>query len=183
MLPQHSSASNEHYTPKSIIEAARIVLGSIEYDPASCETANKVVQASRYSSNSLDTAWVAETVFLNPPGGKIRNKSVQELFWKKLTTAYHNGEVGSAIFLSFSLELIPKCLDILDFPICFVGRCEESCVNGSGRIMFDSVDKSGHRYQQKSTCHGSCIVLLPSSVEQVARFEKKFSKFGRVVVQ
>ena len=44
---RHSS-NDEWYTPAFIVETARAVLGCIDLDPASCEYANRVVQAGRY---------------------------------------------------------------------------------------------------------------------------------------
>jgi hypothetical protein len=44
----NSSASAEWFTPPRYIEAVREVLGAIDLDPASCESANRIVQATRY---------------------------------------------------------------------------------------------------------------------------------------
>ena len=42
-----SHGSVERYTPTRIVEAARVVLGSIDIDPASCAQANETVRAAR----------------------------------------------------------------------------------------------------------------------------------------
>lgn len=71
--PQHSSESNEHFTPMAIIEAAHELMGGIDLDPASCEAANRLVLADRYYS--LEDPGHAQQwggrVFLNPPGGVV----------------------------------------------------------------------------------------------------------------
>jgi hypothetical protein len=75
MTSRHSSESAEHYTPEDIVESARISLGSIDLDPASCEEANRVIQASTYftrEDNGYRREWVGR-VFLNPPGGLSDN--------------------------------------------------------------------------------------------------------------
>lgn len=65
----HNSGENEWYTPPEIIERARRAMGSIDEDPASCETANSVVKASHYcdaDADGLSQPW-AGNVWLNPP--------------------------------------------------------------------------------------------------------------------
>lgn len=62
-------ANNEWYTPKSIVDVARQVLGYINLDPASCEAANKIVRAECYytkETNGLSRQWFGK-VWLNPP--------------------------------------------------------------------------------------------------------------------
>lgn len=45
-----SSLNTEYYTPGIFIEAARQLMGSIDYDPASSEQANKIVKAVRFAT-------------------------------------------------------------------------------------------------------------------------------------
>ncbi len=75
MLAQHSSKSNEHYTPPEVCELARAALGGeIDLDPASCEQANTIVRARRYFTrrdDGLSLPWTGENVFLNPPGDEL----------------------------------------------------------------------------------------------------------------
>lgn len=68
---QHSTASNEHYTPPEIVEPARECMRGIDLDPASCALANTVVQAARIftiDDDGFSQPWGGK-VFLNPPGG------------------------------------------------------------------------------------------------------------------
>lgn len=67
-----NSGENEWYTPPDYIEAAREAMGSIDLDPASCETAQANVKAQRYfdiDANGLDKPWHGN-VWLNPPYSK-----------------------------------------------------------------------------------------------------------------
>ena len=85
-IAQHSSATPEHYTPAEYIEAARIVMGGIDLDPATTWTVNNwsVKASSIYTkeSNGLIRQWHGR-VWLNPPGGKVKNKSNAALWWAK----------------------------------------------------------------------------------------------------
>ena len=94
--------SSEYYTPPHIVERARRVLGGvIDFDPASCHAANRIVRASHYltaADNALrsDAAWRGPAVFVNPPydGGTIRR------FAERLLIEIHTGVVDRAVWVS-----------------------------------------------------------------------------------
>jgi DNA N-6-adenine-methyltransferase Dam len=59
----------EWYSPTVLVEAARTALGTIDFDPCSCEIANQVVRADTYLSkddDALARQW-SGTVWMNPP--------------------------------------------------------------------------------------------------------------------
>ena len=65
----NNSGENEWYTPKHIIESARVVMGDIDLDPASSELANDIIQAKDYyttKEDGLKQDWHGR-VWLNPP--------------------------------------------------------------------------------------------------------------------
>lgn len=69
--PSHFASCKEsrHYTPPLILNPLRRVLGEIDLDPASDETANQIVRANRYfSQGGLFQPWEATTLLCNPPG-------------------------------------------------------------------------------------------------------------------
>jgi hypothetical protein len=192
MNPLHLSISNECYTPAAIAEAARSVMGGIYLDPASCAIANEVVKAETYFSKECDglsAKWIAPSVFLNPPGGKIKNRSSVALWWDKLLQEYESGHVGQAIFLAFNDCLVHQRSSVHKFPICWIDETATAeCVKG-GRICFDQI-VDGKRIMQRSPTHGNFIVYLPPKVsskdgaqlaiDSVGRFIEYFSQFGTV---
>jgi hypothetical protein len=93
----NNSGDNEWYTPEEYIEAARLVLGSIDVDPASNPVANEIIGAATFytaEDSGLDKDWQG-TVWMNPPyeSGLIGQ------FAEKLCDSYASGNVTSAVVL------------------------------------------------------------------------------------
>jgi phage N-6-adenine-methyltransferase len=131
MIPTFSfrSESNERYTPPAIIDAARAVMGGIELDAASCETANQIVKAEFYftaEDNALIQTWRAKTVWCNPPYGKIKNKSMAGIFLDKMISEYDAGNFEQGIILVNACPSASWFKPAYRFPICFT----------DGRIAF-----------------------------------------------
>ena len=175
---QHSSKSNEHYTPHEVIQAAQATMGGIDLDPASCETANSVVRAAQYfgkEQDGLSVPWYG-TVFLNPPGSKIRGKSAAAVWWSKLVSEWQIGNVSEAIFVGFSIEILQTTQRAggpvpLDFPFCVP----------AARLDFLGEDLK----EQGSPTHANVIVYLPpkaSVAAGITRFRREFAHMGRGVV-
>ena len=64
-----NSGENEWYTPPQFIESARLVMGSIDTDPASNPIANATVKATRFftkDEDGLKQKWEGN-VWMNPP--------------------------------------------------------------------------------------------------------------------
>lgn len=98
MNAKHLCQTDSHYTPKIYLDAVREVLGGVDLDPASSETANETVQATNYfteEQNGLAQRW-SGNVFCNPPGGRLDNKSIPKLFWQKLMDSRNS--IDHAIF-------------------------------------------------------------------------------------
>ena len=92
------TGENEWYTPAEYADMAREVMGSIDLDPASCDEANKVVQATAYytkDDDGLTKAWKGN-LWVNPP----YSRDLMPAFVEKLRQSFINGDVDSAILLS-----------------------------------------------------------------------------------
>lgn len=135
-IVQHSSQTNEAYTPAWLVGMSREVLGGdIDLDPASCAAAQAVVQAGTVHCappegqlGGLGVPWFGR-VFLNPPGGKLdratllpipRNAEGRQggpglssaaVWWGKLWLDWERGSVHSAIYICFSLSVLRTAQD------------------------------------------------------------------------
>lgn len=96
--PRHSSETFEHGTPPEVVEAARVVLGAIDLDPASCDKANGYIRAVEYMTredNGFLQPWWGR-VFLNPPGGLMELDTGRPVFirTKKRPPCTESGACG-----------------------------------------------------------------------------------------
>ena len=91
--------SSEWYTPEQYVEAARLAMGGIDLDPASCALANQSVRAARYfdrSDNGLQQQWHGR-IWLNPPYSDYKGQAAG---WAaKLLAEYTAGRVSQAVML------------------------------------------------------------------------------------
>lgn len=164
---QHSSKTDRWFTPPHIIEMVKEVLGEIDLDPASEEKANQIIGAREfYSQDALNKDWVADKVFLNPPGKVKGGHSQAALFWEKLVYHFDHGDIQEVIFLAFNIGLLsvsqkygPKSL--LHFTIC-VPKDRIRFVNPEGPVKL-------------APGHANAIVYLGDNVD---KFKQVFSKIG-----
>lgn len=92
-----NSGNNEWYTPERFIEAARLAMGGIDLDPASCEVANRTVKAAKFytkEDNGLTKDWHGK-VWMNPPYAQ----PLCTLFTSRVAEMYEAGEIEQACVL------------------------------------------------------------------------------------
>jgi DNA N-6-adenine-methyltransferase (Dam) len=167
--------SNEWWTQAKYIEAARTVLGGIDLDPASCESANLTVKAAKYytiQDDGLKHPWHG-CVWLNPPysrdnvargmEGGDKPKSLMQTWIEKLIAEYRCGNVPAAILLTKADPKENWFQPLWDFPICFA----------RDRVYFNRPGGSPEKMM-----FGTAFVYLGPCEE---RFIEVFSRFGRIV--
>lgn len=172
MNAKHLSLSNDWGTPLDIIESARHVLGGIDLDPASDPYWNNCVMADKFyteEDDGLTQPWEGK-IFVNPPGGKIKNESMAGRFWEKLLAEIKLDYIEHAIFVCFSLEALVTTQryqkSVGDYKLCVPKK----------RLRYQAKD----RYPRSPT-HGSCIVYVPGNVNDTKRFCDEFSKHGVIL--
>lgn len=157
----------EWYTPKQYIDSARLVMGSIDLDPASCKFANEVVQAPVFfdiDSNGLSKDWFGN-VWMNPP---YANKLITS-FTDKLIGSIAERKVNQAVLLTHNL------CDSAWFHKVSRASCR-FCIT-RGRIRHYGTDG-----ELGTPTHGHAFFYFCSEhVESRAdKFEEEFSRFGFV---
>ena len=93
-----NTGENEWYTPAEFVEMARLVMGGIDLDPASCPEANETVKAAQIYTerdNGLDKTW-AGRVWLNPP----YSRDLMPQFCEKLASHVDAGDISAAILVA-----------------------------------------------------------------------------------
>ena len=127
----NNSGNNEWYTPKQYIDLARDVLGGIDVGPASCEYANRTVQAGKYYSvdnDGLDKDWKGR-VWMNPPYAA----DLVTRFTEKYVKEYQAGNITSGIVL------VNNATETKWF-INMVGEAKAVAFT-KGRIRYDTQEK------------------------------------------
>ena len=107
--PVTPTGKDEWYTPPSIIEAARQLMGSIDVDPASCAVANRIVRANIFhtaADDGLHQPWFGN-VWCNPPYSAAMTRA----FHTKLGIELDAGRTSKACFL-FGLSYSMHTIDI-----------------------------------------------------------------------
>jgi hypothetical protein len=151
----------EWYTPETIIQAARRVMGKIDVDPSSCELAQTVVRAKTFHTildNGLKQDWHGN-IWLNPP----YSRGFISLFVDKLIAEINAGHTTQAILLT-------RCGT--DTKWFHRAATEAQAVCFPSRIKFWGAGK-----QIKTSMMTQVILYFGDKPD---KFGKQFSEFGFV---
>lgn len=164
--PPASADNCEWYTPQRIIEAARLTLGTIDLDPASCAEANRIVRATKICTredDGLSQEWRGN-VWLNPPYGR----GIVERFVEKVVqSTFVKGTVHSALVLTNA------CTDTEWWHT--LARESLACL-WRGRLRFWGPMEHGN-----SPTQGQSVFLLTENMEVVRRFRENFGPLGIIM--
>lgn len=171
-VPKMGSESNEWFTPGVYMEAVREVLGSIDLDPASNPTANRIVQAARYftkDDDGLAQPWPGR-VFMNPPYGVDEDRRSNVYRWSGyLLEQFDAGVTTEAIVLVNAFtdrdwfhRLAAR------FPFCLTDH----------RIEFYRPGEDGELETPDAPRHGQVFFYLGTRPEL---FAQVFQRFGLVL--
>ena len=129
-LINQDSGNTEYFTPTSIVETARCVMGTIDLDPASSELANQRIRATRFftaADNGLEQEWRGN-IWLNHPFSRQNNK----LWIAKLVAEYQAGRVTQACCITFAATSEQWFRPLLERLQCFIaGRTNYYLPDGS----------------------------------------------------
>lgn len=163
-LINQTSGETEYFTPPAIIEGARRVMGSIDLDPASCEMANRSVNASRFytiENDGLKRDWHGN-VWVNWPFGRVQNP----LWVKKMTWEYPRMEVQAITCITFAATSEEWFQPLMAFPQCYL----------SPRTNYHLPDGSLKRGVSK----GSVVTYMGPDVD---KFAVEFHSFGTIKIE
>jgi hypothetical protein len=150
----------EWYTPPEVVALVRQVLGTIDVDPASCATAQQVVNATRYytlEEDGLRQRWPG-TVFCNPP----YHMPALARFCGKLLEELDAGQTTEAILLTNSVT-------DTDWFHRIAPRANAICFP-DGRVQFVHATRDGLR-----PCQGQAVFYFGPHPE---RFCEVFAGLG-----
>ncbi len=164
----NNSGDNEWYTPPEFIEAARLVMGSIDLDPASSEVANRTVGAERIytaADDGLKLVWEGR-VWMNPP----YEKGLIDRFAEKLRAEVAAGNVKEAVVL------VNNATDTRWFAtLCEVGSM--LCFP-TGRVRFYKPDG-----ERGAPLQGQAVIYIGGHHEGFARAFASFGMVAKVVAK
>ena len=162
------------YPTPQLIERAREVMGSIDYDPSSDPVQQVLVDATSVPAmeiNPLNVHWHGN-VFVAAKGA-VRNS---RLWFNKTISEYRNGYIKSFVFFTSASELLRASPVIWDYPVCIpFKRVKQLKATSEG---FEPVCPSTWNV----IVYGPPVDAVLSDIDRVQLFHDQFRDIGRVIV-
>lgn len=161
------------YCTPQIIDRARAVMGSIDFDPTSDPIQQVLVDATAVPSleiNPLQEAW-SGNVFVAPKGA-VRNTRI---WFNKTVNEYRNNRIKSFVFFTSASEVLRSCPAIFDYPLCIpFKRVKQLRATPNG---FESVSPSTWNV----IVYGPPVDPVMTDIDKVTLFHETFRDIGRII--
>ena len=161
------------YPTPQLIERAREVMGSIDFDPTSDAVQQVLVDATAVpgvEGNPLQETWHGN-VWVSPKGA-VRNTRI---WLNKTINEYRNGHIKSFVFFTSASEIVRATPVIWDYPICIPFR----------RIKQLRATSNGFEPVCPSTwnvlIYGPPLETTISDIDKVTLFYNTFRDVGRII--
>ena len=161
------------YPTPQLIERARAVMGSIDFDPTSDPVQQVLVDATSVPSvevNPLQEHWHGN-VWVAPKGA-VRNTRI---WLNKTINEYRNNHIKSFVFFTSASEIIRATPVIWDYPVCIPFR----------RIKQLRATPKGFEPVCPSTwnvlIYGPPLDEVVADIDKVTLFYNNFRDIGRVI--
>ena len=161
------------YPTPQLIERARTVMGSIDYDPTSDPVQQVLVDATSVPGievNPIKEHWHGN-VWVSPKGA-VRDCRI---WLTKTINEYRNGYINSFVFFCSASELLRASPVIWDYPVCIpFKRVKQLRATGNG---FESVSPSTWNL----LVYGPPVDQTLTDIDKVTLFYNTFRDVGRVI--
>lgn len=161
------------YPTPQIIDRARSVMGSIDFDPTSDPIQQVLVDATSVPSleiNPLQEHWHGN-VFVAPKGA-VRNTRI---WFNKTINEYRNNYINSFVFFTSASEILRSSPAIFDYPCCIpFKRVKQLRATPEG---FEPVSPSTWNV----IVYGPPVDPVMTDIDKVTLFYNTFRDIGRVV--
>lgn len=161
------------YPTPQLIDRARAVMGSIDFDPTSDPVQQVLVDATSVPTievNPLQEHWHGN-VWVAPKGAVRDNR----IWLNKTISEYRNGYINSFVFFSSASELLRAAPVIWDYPVCIpFKRVKQLRATANG---FESVSPSTWNL----LIYGPPVDQTLTDIDKVSLFYNTFRDVGRVI--
>ena len=161
------------YPTPQLIERARTVMGSIDYDPTSDPVQQVLVDATSVPGievNPIKEHWHGN-VWVSPKGA-VRDCRI---WLTKTINEYRNGYINSFVYFCSASELLRASPVIWDYPVCIpFKRVKQLRATGNG---FEPVSPSTWNL----LVYGPPVDQTLNDIDKVTLFYNTFRDVGRVI--